>query len=672
MKNFILLLFLFCIATIKAQDYKYGKVSKAEVTESEHPINPEANAAILFKSSKTYYDYVSNKGFVLTTDVLERIKIYNKDGFDWATKEISLYTSGNDEEKVIGIKGETYNIENGKLVSLKLEKDGIFEEKENKYRNKKKITMPGIKEGSVIEYKYTITSPFVSSIDKIQLQYSIPLNKLEVTVKVPEYFIFKKHFNPKSTLQFLIKESSKNVTYNKSQIVRESDSRGWVTNSRSKNSKLVYKENIFSIEKEDIPALKKEEYVDYLKNYAASLNWELLYTKFPSGVVENYSENWDDVIKKIYNNNEFGRELKDTKYFAEDLDQLLSSIHVTKDKINSIFQFVKSKVKWNDYIGYYTDNGVRDAYKEGSGNLADINLMLTSMLKYAGLDANPVLLSTKNNGIPIFPTRSGFNYVVASVELNDEIILLDASDKYNIPGMLPDYARNWLGRLVKEDGTSEWVDLMSKMTSEYKTILKIEVEDDLHINGKVTNILDGYFAKDFRDNFISLNEEDHIRKLEEEKGDIVISSLETKNANTLDQSIRESYDFKLNNGIEKIGNNIYMKPLFFLTQESNPFKSDERIYPIYFNYPSIVSNTVYVKIPETYEIESVPENEMITINNDGAVFKLMVAASGSYLKIDSELQLNTVLYLPEEYDALKNFYSRMVQKNSETIVLKRI
>lgn len=672
MKNQYLLLFILIIGgAINAQNYKYGKVSLEEVEASEHSTNPETDAAVLYRSEEVYYQYNSSTGFELITDIQERIKIYNKDGYDWASKEISLYKSGSDEEEVNGIRGETYYIENGKLVSQKLTKDGIFEEDTNKFRNKTKLTMPAITDGCVIEYKYTKVSPFISSIDKIQLQYNIPIDKLEVRVMIPEYFIFKNHFNPKSTLKFTIKESGKKVAFNNSKFERKTESRGWVTKSSFKQSKLEYQENSFTIEKENIPALKKEEYVDYLKNYAASLNMELLYTKFPSGSVENYSENWDDVAKKIYSNEDFGKELGSTNYFKEDLDQLLSGILKPEDKMKTIFQFVKSKVKWNDYIGYYTDNGVKDAYKEGSGNIADINLMLTAMLNYAGLDANPVLLSTKDNGIPIYPTRSGFNYVIASVKLNNEIILLDATNKYNIPGMLPDYARNWLGRLVKEDGSSEWVDLMSKMTSEYKTVLKIEIEDNLEIKGRTTNIFDGYFAKDFRDKYVNFNSEDYIRELEEEKGNIVISDLESKNITALDKSITESYKFNLSNGIEKIGENIYLKPLFFLTKETNPFKSNERTYPIYFDYPSVVSNTVYVKIPETYEIESLPESAMITINNDGAVFKLIVGASGNYLKIDSELQTNTVLYLPEEYDALKDFYNKMVQKNLETIVLKK-
>lgn len=672
MKNHYLLLFILIIGgAMNAQNYKYGKVSLEEVEASEHLTNPEADAAILFRSEEVNYQYSSSKGFELITNVHERIKIYNKDGYNWASKEINLYKSGSDAEEVNGVRGETFYIDNGKLVSQKLTKDGIFYEDSNKFRNKTKLTMPGITDGCVIEYRYTKVSPFLSSIDKISLQYDIPIDKLEVSVGIPEYFVFKRHFNPKSTLEFSVMDSKKSIVHNNSKVERKTETSDYVTRASFKQSKLEYQENTFSIEQENIPALKKEEYVDYVKNYAASLNLELLYTKFPSGATESYSENWDDVVRKIYRHEDFGKALSSTNYFKDDLDQLLSGTAKPEDKMKTIFQYVKKKVKWNNFIGYHTDNGAKDAYKEGSGNIADINLMLTAMLNYAGLDANPVLLSTKDNGIPIYPTRSGFNYVIASVKLNNETLLLDATNTYNIPGMLPDYARNWLGRLIKEDGSSEWVDLMSKKPSEYRTILSIEIEDNLEINGRTTNIFNGYYAKDYRDKYVNFNSEDYIRELELEKGNIVISDLKSKNITALDKSITESYSFNLNNGIEKIGDNIYLKPLFFLTKESNPFKSDERIYPIYFNYPSVVSNTVYVKIPDAFEVESLPKNEIITINDKGAVFKFLVGASGNYLKIDSELQTNTILYLPEEYDDLKNFYNKVVQKNLETIVLKK-
>jgi hypothetical protein len=56
------------------------------------------------------------------------------------------------------------------------------------------------------------------------------------------------------------------------------------------------------------------------------------------------------------------------------------------------------------------------AYKDKTGNVAEINLMLTAMLRYAGLNANPVLVSTRSNGIAMFPNRTAFNYVIAAVE----------------------------------------------------------------------------------------------------------------------------------------------------------------------------------------------------------------------------------------------------------------
>ena len=48
----------------------------------------------------------------------------------------------------------------------------------------------------------------------------------------------------------------------------------------------------------------------------------------------------------------------------------------TKDKINAIFSFVKTRMNWNEKFGYYTDKGVVRAYQEKVGNAAEINFIL--------------------------------------------------------------------------------------------------------------------------------------------------------------------------------------------------------------------------------------------------------------------------------------------------------
>jgi len=205
---------------LQAQDYKFGKVSEEEVLEKEHPQYKEANAAILYRKQRVYYEIQKNSGLSLVTEVHERIKIYNKEGFDWANKTISVYQNTSDQEDVGDIKGYTYNIVDGKLVDEKLRRNGIFEEEASKYRLKTKFTMPAVSEGSVIEYKYTIRSPFTTSIDDVPLQFEIPVNRLEAEVKIPEFYGFRMHYNPKSPIIFPIDKTRENFTYNYTQKTR--------------------------------------------------------------------------------------------------------------------------------------------------------------------------------------------------------------------------------------------------------------------------------------------------------------------------------------------------------------------------------------------------------------------------------------------------------------------
>lgn len=111
MKKLILTLTITLIViNLNAQDYKFGKISKEELNEQFYPLDSSANAVILYKKRYTYFDFVQNQGFQVVTEVQERIKIYNSEGFDWATKEIRFYKSSDSKESVSGVKATTYVI----------------------------------------------------------------------------------------------------------------------------------------------------------------------------------------------------------------------------------------------------------------------------------------------------------------------------------------------------------------------------------------------------------------------------------------------------------------------------------------------------------------------------------------------------------------------------------
>ncbi|WP_435412264.1 DUF3857 domain-containing protein [Psychroserpens mesophilus] len=677
MKKLLAIAVLILAQTITAQNYKFGKVSEEELLEKSHPDYPEASAAILYSKNQVSFDYQQGKGFVQNNEVHQRIKIYTKEGFDYATKIIGLYQGERSTytEDIIGLKAYTYNLDGGKIIKDKLAKDGIFKEETNKYRRTTKFTMPNIKEGCVIEFEYTVQSQLLG-IDDITFQQLIPIKRMEFKVKTPEYFKYSKLLNPRASFIPTIeetKESGRIIITSRASFTAGLSSQGGGRN-KSSGGTIDYQADVLIGNMDNIPPLKAENYVDNLSNYQAKLIMELEEVAYPSEPIKYLSTSWEKVTKTIYDDTDFGDQLKKDNYYKDDLNALLSGVPQTdlQQRAALIFNHVKSKVKWNEYFGYTAEQGVAKAYKQGSGNSGDINLMLTSMLRYAGLDANPVLVSTKSNGIPLIPTRSGFNYVISAIQLEDSVILLDATRKFTTANILPVSTLNWLGRLIKEDGSSGWVDLIPKMTSKESVSLNVKLNSDLTASGKVRHQYTNYQAKNIRNRFSNYNTDEIIKSLEKDKGEIEISDLELEHMYDIGEPINESYSYVLNDAMEDIGGNLYVTPLLFLASEENPFKQDTRSYPIDFVYPIEDKYMVNVMLPEGYAVESMPESVKYQFNGVDGEFTYLAKQNGNFLQFIVSLDLNKTLILPEEYEQFKEFYQLMIEKQTEQVVLKKI
>lgn len=674
MRKLTFLLIVIAINWSYAQDYRFGKVSMEELKETAYPEDADANAAILYLNQKTHYDYNQQKGFVQITEVLKRIKIYNKDGFDWATEEVQLRDNGSSREALTNLKAVTYTLENGKMEETKLKKDGVFDEKNNKYWKTSKFTMPNIKEGCVVEFSYTITSPYISIRD-INLQESIPIKELDMYVRIPEYFNFNKFVNPRATYIPKIKDYQVNRTeqiHSKSRESSASNGFGHTVRTNHSSQKWEFKENKTEIKLSNVPALKNEDYVSNLNTYRTKLIWEYAYSKDPGGKITNFSTTWEEVAKTIFDDSDFGAQLKISNYFQGDISALIKGATNVSEKIDLIFNFVKSRVKWNEYIGYTTDNGVRKAYSEGSGNVADINLMLTAMLRFANINANPMLVSTRSNGVPLFPATGGFNYVVSAVELPNDVIILDATDQFATPNVLPVRAINWQGRVIRETGDSAWIDLTPKETVKSNYSLNVKLNNDLSIEGKVRSQLTSFAAKNFRSKYQNYNEEERLMDIEKDKGEIEISNYVISDMEVIDKPIMYVYDYSLNNGIEQIGDKVFLTPMLFFAPQENPFKQDQREYPIDFIYSFNEKYQVNVMIPDGYALESLPESTVAQFNGASGEFKYVSQENGKMLQFVISLDLGQSFILPTEYADFKQFYQLMIEKQNEKIVLKKI
>ncbi|PWG04710.1 transglutaminase domain-containing protein [Polaribacter aquimarinus] len=668
MKKILVITLLLSQISLIAQDYKFGKVSKEELKEKFYPLDSTADAAYLYKKEYVMFQYDGTLGWTVVKSVHERIKLYTLKDIEFATEKVSLYQNRGNKETLVGLKATTYNLEGSKIVKTKLKSKDVFKESLTESYILEKFTMPNLKKGSIIEWKYKKVSPFYYYIDDIEFQSTIPIKNLEVKVRIPEYFFFKNHYKGHLGKYFKKGKVGRSIKYS---YREQSNKRRLKTTSYTETVDL--NENTFEIREKDIQPLDdKEPFVYNINQYQAGAKFELSYVKFPNSPIKYYSTSWGKVSKQIFKSSLFGREIIKNKYYNNDLQNLLKSTNSDLEKVALIFNFVKFRMKWNGKYGKYTDKGVVKAYKEKVGNVADINLILISMLRSAGLNSNPVLVSSKGNGIPLFPTLDGFDYVISMVEFpSGGYVLLDATEPYSPPNILPARALNWNGRKVTKEGISSWVRLDAPSHALEENNLIVKVSEDLMLHGMIRTKYSNLNALNYRKRYNHVKDDNVLSKIEEDYN-IEVDNFKVENKVNLGKPIVRSIKFSSENFVEGINGKLYIEPLLFLTQYNNPFKLKSRNFPVDFATPWKDRNIVSIQIPKGYKVEKLPESIFISLPNNLAAFKYDIIQKGSKINTVSTLQFNKAKIIPENYNNLKEFYSQLVKKQSEKIVLVKM
>lgn len=670
MKKIILLYFLAIFFSSYSQDYKLGKVTLEELKETQHKTESDAVAAILFKIGKVNFDYIAGEGFSSTTNVVCKIKIYKKEGFDWANFQQRIYVGSNVKESVNFKNAITYNLVDGKIEKTKLKSNGEFTEKLNKFWDIKKIVMPNVKEGSIIEFEYTLKSNSISNIDKWDFQEKIPVDYSEYQLKTPEYYTYNANYRGNLFAKIIKSSVDVNLSFTEKERVVEG---GGLKSVRTEFSqtKLSYKDNIVNYKLSNVPSISEESFVKNISNYMSSVSHELSSIQYPNQPFKLLSTSWDEVAKNIYESENFGGELSKQGFFEEEVNNIILEKNTDEEKIIAIFDFVKNNYKWNSYFGIYTDEGLRSVYKNKTGNVADLNLLLTTFLRHAGLNANPVLISSVSNGIPSFPSRTAFNYVIAGVEINGKTILLDATDKNSLQNILPPRAINWVGRMIYPKGGSKEIDLQPTISSKDNIIINYSISADGKAKGNVKRQLTNYNAYNYRNNYGTQSNESIIENLQKRFDNIEIEDYANENISNLNVPITESYSFTDDKHIEIIGDKIYFSPLLFFALDSNPFKKEERSYPIEFPFPYADKYAIKISIPEGYSVESLPQNESLIFNEKQLTHKYIVSQDENTITLALYDDVNVVILTNEYYSELKEYFQKIVSKQTEKIVLKK-
>lgn len=662
----IVLLFVLFSWALNAQKapFKFGKVPMEQMQMTHYEADTSANAVVLGDFGITSFNYSdSKKDFQLEFERTRRIKILKKEGYEHANVEIYLYIKGSDKEKLTGLKAITHNLENGKIVETKLKDDGIFEEAYNDNTNILKFTFPNIKEGSVIEYNYRIVSDFTFNLQDWTFQSTVPTVISEYRVRIPEFFHYQQQVQGYLGLDNVERKTVQEnftIKYESLPQIGGSIERGQYTvPSLSKETRYIM---------ENVPAFEVEGYTANPYNYLSKINFELATIKYPERPIIEIMGSWASLNKSFLESDGFGSQVNGSGYLKDDVTNVIASVSSDEQKIAKIYDYVKSNIEWNGYNSKFASMPFKKLLDKRTGSSGDINLLLVSMLKKAGINANPMLISTQHHGMVVeaFPISNQFNYVLCYVEIGDKYLLLDATDRSLPFNVLPTRCLNGRGFVISETNYG-WRQITTPSSSS-RMSANLVMDSVGNAMGTILASKTGYYANSARKQ-IWKSKEGYVLDTETKFG-MEFNNSKFTGLDTIAEPFKEEHEVILENEVSG-ASLIYFNPILHGKFDKNPFKLEDRKYPVEFGYPFDELFYLNLQLPTNYEIDEMPGSKIILLPNNAGKFSYKVSTSGRNLIVVNQLTINKPIFSYDEYAALKEFFSTIVAKQAEQVVLKR-
>ena len=630
--RFLIVLLLFVSVTFSFGQKKLPKFGEVSLEELKMPlckIDSSASAVILFDRGEIGLE--PDLRAVFKRHI--RIKILTKGGFDWGDYSLR-WRRGN--QSISKLKGSTYNLEGGNVVASPMEDNSVFRTKFDKFRDQVKFTLPNVKEGSVIEYSYVLNST-ASLLPDWQFQYAIPNLWSEYQIHIPTMFTFRK------------------------------DMRGFVplTHHESKNEGA---DEVFVAT--NVPAFKEEPFLANQDDYISKIGFYISEVWVPGSRPHSLIKSWPAIVKEYYEDDSFGGQINGSGFLNETVEQLTAGMTDPEKKIEVIYKYVKGNVAWNSLTDRIPDRKFKKVLEEKKGSSSEINLLLVCMLRKAGLKADPMILSTRDNGmVREFLTQDDqFNDVICVVTVGEKKRLMDATDKDLPITTLPERCMNGMGMIVSENGP-DWIPITSARSRKVISAdLKIDPSGEL--TGKLIISRDGIAGGDMRRAYSELGEEKYLKAMLDGKSWEVGKS-EFNNMQDPSVAAVENHQLTIREHAQASGSAIYLNPLVMDRMEENQFKSERREYPVNFPSPFEKLHVIKIALPDGFIAEDLPKPKLIGLPGGAGKYTYSVMQAGTTITVTSQLIINKSVFLPEEYPILREFYNQVLAKQAEQLVLKK-
>ncbi len=654
MKNYLFFVFYILsnsLALGQEKPLHFLDIPTAQLEMTSYPADTTAAAVIL-------HDYGSisvKKGEESTEQVYthsRRIKILKKGGLSQGDIEIPYY-SYDDIERINNVIAAVTS-PTGKIYNITEEE--FFTEKKNQYWSSKKIALPQLEVGSIIDYRYEIRSKRIVELREWYFQTDIPIVFSQLSVSLLSSYTYMYLFQGFAGIDRVKKEGNA------------------ILNNSISEEIIGYK----TFEANNIPALKEEPFITTLDDYRLRIRFQCKYHTSYYGKVTPILAEWNTVTEQVLESSYFEAQYKKgincgkiLRAAAPILKQELDPL----EKAKAFYDFINNNVEVNQKSGIYVENSLNEAFEKKSGSKSELNLMLLALLRKAKIEAYPVLISTRDNGYPIqeHPIVDQFNRTILLVIIDEKEYFVEQGNKFRPFGQLSRNSMNRSGyRLRRPIG--KWLDITPNKSKKI-IISEFNLDDEGNLKGEISANYTNIEAADNREYWKTEEEEKTWEEeLENTIVDFELESVTIENEKKLEKPFKVHFKGDFSGAVLDIGDFVYINPFIFADFSENPFKSEKRQYPVDFPHP--FSNQFIINIKydtEDYYVEELPKDTKLELLGKTVTVRYATQEKEpGWIQITYALSVNNPYFPVDTYENLRSLFDITAEKLREQIVLKKL
>ncbi len=619
---------------------KFGEVEKSELELKECLFDKNAPAMYIFREAESLARLnmtAASSSVLQQMEVHIRIKIFNKEGLKYANVKIK-YPDASGLVTIKKLSAQTYNLdEAGNIIVTKLDKANVFEKKINKRWSEKTFAMPDVKEGSVIEYKYTVDGDYD---DTWYFQQSIPVKFSRLILSLPVEVIT----SPVASVSMPMKKGQLSETSN----------------------------NVKWFEMENLPGLRDEPFMSCEKDYLQRIEVRPIALEIMGVPRINLIKQWPERIRLLLKDEDFGEQLKKDIPRTADLDDQLRSVTEPFKKMQLIHRYVRNNMMWNNYDNIWALNGVKSAWKDKKGTSGEINLILVNLLKDAGLNAHAILVSSSDNGAvnTSLPVLDQFNKVMAYVEIDDKYYVLDAVEKNTPTYLIPLEVMASEGLMIAKPEKAEW-GWRTLWDNDHKNSREVQLICDVDNKGMIHGAAEIKYSDYARVELLPTIKkgETAIKEKLISSQNMTIDSFSVANLDDEGLPIIESVNFSM--PAPSTGDYNYFSVNLFAGLDKNPLIADNRQSDIFYGTRQEYLINAAFTLPDGFKMDDLPKNVRMITPDTSIAFSRRASYSDGILSVLIKLEIKLPFYPVADYEIYKEFYKKMYGMLNDKFVYKK-